>query len=137
MAETPRDPSQFKNSIRSFQDHYSYLLRSDYNTFEDSFFQMMEFFESDVFFQEITKLLNETDVPFNEWWNENRKWGNGHRKFELPRDELKKYAFLYQLCLKIYNKEFNWLSVQLDYFGSMNVNENIRSFNTHIMKPLS
>lgn len=97
----------------------------------------MAFFESDGFFKEITTILSETDVPFDDWWNDERKWGNGFRKFELPRDELKKIAFLYQLCLKMYNKKLNWLSVQLEFFGSVNVNENIQSFNTHIMEPLS
>jgi hypothetical protein len=121
---------QLQNQITSF-------VTSDANTCQTFFNQFIHYCETDEVIVTITSPLKEIDVPFDEWWN--RKGSGGGRIFELPIDSEKKYAFLYQLCYKIYVQEngFNLISVGLQYFKSKYVNENNHAFNRAVIQPLN
>lgn len=113
-------------------------MNSDVNTYDTFFKGFMNFSETDKVMPSITSPIKEIDVLFDEWWCEKRKWPNGLRKFELPTDPLKRVAFLYQLCYKIFQNKpgFDYLSVGLEYFGSTHVINNIESFNQQILQQL-
>jgi hypothetical protein len=128
---------QIDINIQKFRHIAMRVMRSDVHTFEEFFDSFMNYCQTDDIIQSISLTLKNVVIPFQDYWNDELKYPNGKRKFILPRDPSKKYAFLYQLCLKIYNKEFKWMNVGLEYFGSTYINENIRSFNTAIIEPLS
>lgn len=125
-------------SYHQFKNHIKSVMNSDAYTYDTFFKGFMNFCEIDEVMLSITSQIKEIDVPFDEWWSEKRKWPNGRRKFEIPTDPLKRIAFLYQLCLKIFQNEpgFDYLSVGLEYFGSTHVNDNIESFNQHVIQQL-
>lgn len=127
---------QIEESIHTLSQHVSSIMSSDVNTAVTFFDSFVSFCESDEVITTITSPLKEVDVPFDEWWN--RTYPNGRRIFDIPRDTVKKCAFLYQLCIKIYNRErgFDYLTVGLEYFGSSHVNDNIRQFNPSVIQPL-
>lgn len=130
---------QIENSLQELQNQVKNVMNSTVITAETFFDGFIYFCENDEVMKTITIPLNEIDVPFEEWWNEKRKWPNGTRKFELPDEPTKKIAFLYQLCSRIYLKEkgFRYQSVGLEYFRSRKINENINLFNISIIEPLN
>jgi hypothetical protein len=128
--------TQIDESSQKLTHHISMIMNSDVNTAETFFLGFISFCECDEVIKSITAPLKEVNIPFEEWWN--RVWPNGRRKFEIPEEPLKRSAFLYQLCFKIFNHEigFNYLSVGLEYFGSVHANDNIRKFNLSVIQPL-
>jgi len=128
---------QIENSLKQFQNHVSMVMNSDANTCLTFFNGFMNFCETDEVLITITLPLKKIDVNFKEFWN--RKWPNGQRIFDLPLDSLKRIAFLYQLCYKIYTQEkgFNYLTVGLDYFGNSKIKENIDLFNQSVIQPVA
>jgi hypothetical protein len=130
--------TQISESYRQFKIHIKSVMNSDTDTYDTFFKGFMNFCETDEVMRSITLKIKEIDVPFDDWWCEKRKWPNGRRKFDIPTDPLKRVAFLYQLCLKIFQNEpgFDYLSVGLEYFGSIHVNDNIDSFNQHVIRQL-
>jgi len=127
---------QLEESVQHFSEHISSVRRSDVNTCETSFNGFMYFCENDEIIGSITAPLKDIDVPFDEVWN--KAYPNGSRKFDMPVDNLRKIAYLYQLCLKIFHNEsgFNYMGVGLEYFKSHRLNDNIRNFNQHVIEPL-
>lgn len=134
MPEFTRE--QIEESSLQFSDHISSIRRSDVYTCETAFNSFMNFCETDQVISTITSPLKEIDVQFDDVWNQ--AYQNGSRKFDIPPDNLRKNAYLYQLCLKIFHNEsgFKYIGVGLEYFKSTHVNDNIRSFNAHVIEPL-
>lgn len=131
--------AQIISTYQQLQSHVQNIERSTVDTAETFFNGFIFFCESDEIMQTITTPLKETNVPFEEWWNDKRVWPNGSRKFELPPDQENRNAFLYQLCLKIYTLEpgFSYLGVSFDYFHSVHQQDNILTFNRSIISNLN
>jgi len=126
---------QIQESYQELSHKISAVMGSNYSTAETFFNSFMKFCETDQVLLTITSPLKEVNVPFDDWWN--RSYPNGSRKFELPDDPLKQYAFLYQLSLKIYSRELSYNGVCFDYFRSDHLNDNIHQFNQNVIQTLN
>ncbi|WP_440951309.1 hypothetical protein [Methanosphaerula subterraneus] len=126
---------QINDSFQELSHQISSVMSSNANTAETFFNGFMNFCETDQVLVSITSPLKEFDIPFNEWWN--KTYPNGSRIFVLPEDPLKRQAFLYQLCLKIYRNEFKYHQIGFAYFKSSHINDNISQFNQNVIQILN
>lgn len=126
---------QINDGFQELSHQISSVMSSNVNTAETFFNGFMHFCETDQVLVSITSPLKEVDISFNEWWNKTSP--NGSRIFALPEDPLERQAFLYQLCLKIYRKEFDYHHVGFKYFKSVRLNDNIIQFNQNVIQILN
>jgi len=130
---------QIRSSFRKFRDYSEDLLNSDSNSFENRLRIFIHLCENDEIMKRITIQLKECDVEFDIWWNASQNTGGsfgGSKTYELPVEEIKRIALLYQLLLKIHDKEIDFFEFCLDYYGGSKYDQMIYDFNSNITREL-
>lgn len=126
-------------SFRKFSDYASDLLSSDINTFDTRFKIFLHHCETDEILKIITNQLKDIDVNIDEWWEKGNQTAGGmvgNARFDLPLDETKRDALLYQFSLKILNKEMDLNHFCMMFLGKTNYSQMVYAFNEAIINPL-
>jgi hypothetical protein len=127
---------QVAGSFRRFNDFASDVFHSDFHTFDTRFDIFIHHCENDDVMKVVTSQLKGIDVHFKDWWERGQATGGsfaGSKEFHLPVDEIERDALLYQLILKIHNREIEFSNFCMDYFRDTNYDLMIQNFNSAIL----
>lgn len=133
------DRKRMELSFRKFNDFANDALSSNYHLFNTRFNIFINHCENDPVMSIICNQLKSIDIEFDKWWTKcMRAGGSTLRKgvFDLPVDETKRDALLYQICLKVNRDEINYFDFSMKFFGSSSKSVAINAFNEAIVKPL-
>lgn len=131
-----------RQSIRRFNDYSLNLCKSDMNNFQDRLSLLLSFIQSDKLFNDIhVKLTNNPNVDFDDWYANIKSTiscmaGSGELSFPYNIDD--RLSIMYQLLLKVDNKEIEAWNFALNFCAtrSNSINVYIQFFNENITQPL-
>lgn len=105
------DRKKVESSFRRFDDFASDVLNSEHSTFDSNLSILLNHCENDEIMSIICNQLKYDMTIFDKWLSENMTGtfhSPGGRKFNPPLDEKERDALLYQICLKVINKEIDY-----------------------------
>lgn len=129
------DRKQIELSFKKFNGFANDVLSSNYHIFNSRFNIFIYHCENDPVMSVICNQLKSVDIGFDEWWIKCKRTG-GSSVFDLPLDETKRDALLYQLCIKVSKVEIDYFDFSRSFFGASTKSLSISAFNEAIVKPM-
>ncbi|AKB27934.1 ATP/GTP-binding site motif A [Methanosarcina siciliae T4/M] len=127
---------QIELSFKKFNGYADDVLSSDYYVFDTTFNRFIQYCENDPVMSYICNQLKSVDIEYDEWCKK-LKHTSERSVFDLPSDETKSYAILYQICLKVNKKDPHYFDFSRKFLGAPDKTVAISRFNKTIVKPLA
>ncbi len=132
-------PKQVEISFRKFSDNAEDLESSDYNTFDTNLSIFLNHCENDEIMKTITSPLKNTEI-FDKCDKEFLSKGGsmvGSSKITFPEDEYERDSYIYQLLLKLKDKERDITNITMRAYGANVLSEAVYWFNEKITSKLT
>ena len=130
---------QVEISFRKFSDYAEDLDSSDYNTFDSHLSIFLNHCENDEIMRTITTPLKNAEV-FDKCDKEFLSKGGsmvGSSKITFPEDEYEMDSYIYQLLLKLKNKERDITNITVRAYGANGLSESVYWFNEKVTSKLT
>jgi hypothetical protein len=105
------DRNKVQLSFRRFSDFADDVMSSEHSTFDSNLKIFINHCGNDEIMSIICNQLKRDDTLLEKWWSENMSGtlhSPGGRKLNLPIDENERDSLLYQICLKVNDKEIDY-----------------------------
>jgi len=131
---------QVKKSVRDFNNHGTDLLRSDFNTFDDTLAVFLHFCETDPVLSSIHMQLQALAERHFEEWYQGLDSGSmaGGCKLKFPTDPELRVSVMYELLRRVQDDSIPFTDFAIRFFalGTAEMTAYVRAFNDAVSRPL-